>query len=126
MDDAVVLKMDAIKLSGKRPTRTKGMSALGELERRLRKFFNEADGHGTFYRVPPTAMITPKYFAGSLAKRAWSDLRWIGTLAGQQQSLCKEKLHRSKEMVREKAAKFAERTRVQLAQAQRRASLKKS
>ncbi|OXU28655.1 hypothetical protein TSAR_004824 [Trichomalopsis sarcophagae] len=68
MDDSVInesivtMKLDAIELSERRPQRSSSANAIKALEQKLRKFFNEADGHGSLHRKPPPNMITPQYF----------------------------------------------------------------
>lgn len=56
------VKLDAIELTERRPQRSSSLNAIKVLEQKLRKFFNEADGHGSLHRKPPANMITPQYF----------------------------------------------------------------
>ena len=95
--------MDAIKLSGKKPTRSSGSSAIMTLEKNLRKFFDEADGHGSLYRKPPPTMMTPKYF--EIARNVTKKIYWVNFVNS---TSYKEKLQKSEEAFKENARKAAE------------------
>ncbi|XP_014208945.1 uncharacterized protein LOC106639708 [Copidosoma floridanum] len=62
MDVTTPMKLDAIEISPKKLTFRGCENAVKDLRKKLRKFFNEADGHGSLLRKPPSRMITPQYF----------------------------------------------------------------
>ncbi|KAJ8665323.1 hypothetical protein QAD02_006985 [Eretmocerus hayati] len=84
MDDAgVLMKLDAIKISSGRlrnVTNRSGSGPVRALEQRLRKFFDEADGHGSLRRKPPADLMTPQYFKIEVAPGSCNPIKrmdWI-------------------------------------------------
>ena len=74
-----LVKLDSLKITEQKPKRTNIPNALKLLEQKLRRFFDEADGHGSLIRKPPPAMITPQYFKVSQAMSCYPIRRmdWI-------------------------------------------------
>lgn len=75
------MKLDAIKLTERRPARTTGLNSIKSLEQKLRTFFSESDGHGSLVRKPPENMVTAKYFNVKPAKKSMSFIDHVEWLA---------------------------------------------